>query len=365
MATFQKYKRKDGTTGWTAIVRVTGFDPARQAFTKREDAETWASTTERDLKERRERGGARPEMTTVTVRQLIERYLADPKVRQLRSYDDLEALLATCVDRLGDARARTFGRLQITQFRDELMKERPRNRGKLGAGTLSPARVNRYLSALRACWHWAIEEQYVREPWPAKIMLDEPDAKLVTATPAELQLLFAACDADAPELGTLARFLAGTGARLGDAMNVTWRDVNIEGQEVTLGGAKTGKPYRVAMLPPAVEACKRAAKVKHLSGRVLWQWRDTEHPRKAWDRARKNFPGHLAGIRMHDLRHICASLLAAAGASTVQLAAQLNHSSLEMVKRYSHLQPAHRSAAHDAVDELFGVKKAKGRGARK
>ena len=62
-------------------------------------------------------------------------------------------------------------------------------------------------------------------------------------------------------------------------------------------------------------------------------------------------------MRLHDCRHLCASLLAANGASNVELAAQLGHKTLAMVKRYSHLRAGHRGTAHGKVDDAFGSKK--------
>jgi integrase len=63
-----------------------------------------------------------------------------------------------------------------------------------------------------------------------------------------------------------------------------------------------------------------------------------------------NFPKHLMAMRLHDCRHMCASLLAANGATDIELAAQLGHSTLQMVKRYSHLRGGHRGAAHEKLD---------------
>ena len=76
--------------------------------------------------------------------------------------------------------------------------------------------------------------------------------------------------------------------------------------------------------------------------------------RALWVRARANFPQRLQDMRLHECRHLCASLLAMHGATDVGLAAQLGHSTLAMVKRYSHLRGGHRGAVHDPA----------GRGAR-
>jgi integrase len=62
----------------------------------------------------------------------------------------------------------------------------------------------------------------------------------------------------------------------------------------------------------------------------------------------------MRAMRLHDCRHLCASLLAANGATDVELAAQLGHSTLQMVKRYSHLRGGHRGTAHEKLDKAFG-----------
>jgi integrase len=96
--------------------------------------------------------------------------------------------------------------------------------------------------------------------------------------------------------------------------------------------------------------------VRHVGGRVFWFYKDRNAMRNEWDKAKKNFPDSLKAMRLHDCRHICASLLAAQGATDVELAAQLTHSTLAMVKRYSHLRGGHRGTAHNRLDEAFAEK---------
>ena len=47
--------------------------------------------------------------------------------------------------------------------------------------------------------------------------------------------------------------------------------------------------------------------------------------------------------RFHDLRHTTASMLAAQGASLLEIADVLGHKTLAMVKRYSHLVIDHKA----------------------
>jgi integrase len=345
MASINRYKTDDGQKKYLARITLKGFKRMGKSFDTKEDAKEWADRIEAELKAQRARGGTRTEVGTLTLLQLIEAFLADPNVKQLKWYPDLEQLLATWVDEYGGTRVRSFGRLQMAAVRDKLLGQRRSN-----------ARVNRYLAGLRRVWTWGLENGYVlpSASWPPGLFLKEPPAKEVIATSEEITALFDACDKTDPALGSLVRFLVGTGARLSDALSVTWRDVDQKAGDVAIRGQKTSRPLRVAMLVPAKEAIKRAAKVKHVSKRVFWQFEHRMAPRWNWLQARKNFPETLRTMRLHDLRHLCASLLAANGATDVELAAQLGHSTLQMVKRYSRLRGGHRGAAHEKLDKALG-----------
>jgi site-specific recombinase XerD len=54
-------------------------------------------------------------------------------------------------------------------------------------------------------------------------------------------------------------------------------------------------------------------------------------------------------FRWHDLRHTFASRLVMAGVDLRTVADLLNHKTLQMVMRYSHLSPEHK---HNAVECL-------------
>ena len=51
----------------------------------------------------------------------------------------------------------------------------------------------------------------------------------------------------------------------------------------------------------------------------------------------------ISDFRFHDLRHTTASMLAAQGASLLEIADVLGHKTLAMVKRYSHLVVEHKA----------------------
>jgi len=345
VASFESYRTKDGDRRYLATVRIKGFRRTSKSFASKRDAEEWAGQTEKALREQRDRGGARADVGTLTVRQLVEAFLADPATKQRRYHPELEFLLGAWADDFGTVKAKEFGRMQLTVFRNSLI-----SKGR------SPARANRYLSAMRRAWHWGQENGYILQgaSWPQKIMLEEPVPVAVLPTFEEVAAMFAACDEVSPNLGTLVRMLVGTGARLSDALAITWRDVDQQEGDVAIRGQKTDSPARIAMLAPAKEAVRRAAEIRHVGGRVFWFYKDRNAMRSEWQKAKKKFPESLASMRLHDCRHLCASMLAAQGATDIELAAQLTHSTLAMVKRYSHLRGGHRGTAHDKLDQAFG-----------
>jgi len=365
MANFQNYVTTDGRRKVTAIVAVKGFERFSKSFESKSAAKAWATEREAELRALRERGGAAQDLTRVTIRSLIEAYRSDPAViAKKRSHAHNAHQYATWLDEYGSMRAREFGYLQIIGMRDKLL-----------VGSRQPGTVNRYLSTMRRVWNWA-KQNYSLHPWPdAGIMLEEPSPEALNekygttqATIGDIDAILMECEKVSPHLRNLAGFLIGSGARLGDALAVHWRDIDLEAGTVRLANKKTGRPLNVAMLTFAIDAVKRAAKMKNVNQRVFWQWQATgatgagsgrrrawtgpRSPRASWVRARANFPTHLRLMRLHDCRHLCASYLARSGASVVELAGQLGHKTLTMVQRYASLAAGHRSVAHDRVDAL-------------
>jgi integrase len=62
----------------------------------------------------------------------------------------------------------------------------------------------------------------------------------------------------------------------------------------------------------------------------------------------------IRSFRFHDLRHSCASMLAASGATLLEIADVLGHRQLAMTKRYAHLTTQHKAALVNRV--LGGIR---------
>jgi hypothetical protein len=73
-----------------------------------------------------------------------------------------------------------------------------------------------------------------------------------------------------------------------------------------------------------------------------------QHPR-AWIVEATIRENHL---RVHDLRHTCASWLVQAGVPLLEVSKLLGHSTIEMTERYAHLAPENLKAAVGVLDRL-------------
>lgn len=154
-----------------------------------------------------------------------------------------------------------------------------------------------------------------------------------------------------PAAAAAVRFLAVTGWRKGEALNLRWSEVDISRRTATLGETKTGRSLR----PLSEHACNILQDVVSLrteeAGLVFPATRG-DGPmhgfRKFWVRIAKlaNLP---ADVTPHVLRHSFASLAADLGYSEPTIAALVGHSGRSTTSRYLHGADAVLLAAADVV----------------
>src|ERR1700719_4695099 len=142
MATYQRIKNSDGTTSHVAQVRIKPFKATAKSFPTKPAAVEWAEAKERELRAQRKHGADRSDLPSLTVKTLVDEFLADPETKVLRYYEDLERLCAWWVNEFGSTRISEVGVLKLRAARDKL-----KGAGKdvRAAGT-----VNRCLSVFRS-----------------------------------------------------------------------------------------------------------------------------------------------------------------------------------------------------------------------
>ena len=247
-------------------------------------------------------------------------------------------------------------------------------------------------AVLRGLFAWAREERIIpmnpalelRTGWGGS----SRRRVLIPSIPQVLRLA-AALDHFKPGLGDVAMVLAFTGLRWEEAVAVPVDNVDLDGQCMTVdrtasesGGRrdvrndmKTRAAVRVVMIPdiamPAVRRLlERGAAGREQSGgtrysRLVNGERGGYIGYAMWRRYLVLAHGYTASHQdgmvkytAHELRHVCASLLIASGASDVQVANQMGHRKIETTKNiYGHLFAQDRklilNAINQAVSRLY------------
>jgi integrase len=259
-----------------------------------------------------------------------------------------------------------MGELKLGDIRQETINRVAQRVLQPGA---APATVERgVIVPVRAVMRLAFEEGWC-DP-PRFRAPKRTEGRTLYLLPEAARALIAAADPGralrrgAPSLQVLIRFILGTGARMAEAVELDWQDVDLAGARAIFWRTKTGK-RRNAHLPADVVAM--LANLPHKEGRVIrrpdgeayWD-REREmggQVRTAWSATRRR--AILAGAAVppeltpHDLRHTWASWHYALFKDPLRLKVEGGWSSLEQIERYCHLLP--QGFEHDIEAFWHGV----------
>jgi integrase len=159
----------------------------------------------------------------------------------------------------------------------------------------------------------------------------------------------------------IALFLLSTGARLNEALQARWQDIDRENRVWRIP-ASTSKSKRVRSVPlndSALEVLDQLDTegthehlfVNRASGRRMVA------VHKVWERLRVK--AGLPHLRIHDLRHQYASFLVNSGRTLYEVQQILGHNDPSVTQRYAHLSTKSlQDAANSASDAINGATKA-------
>lgn len=157
-------------------------------------------------------------------------------------------------------------------------------------------------------------------------------------------------------LAPLIRLLLGTGLRRGEALSLTWGDVDFSRRFVGIRGetAKDKEFRAVPLTDDALKALQQWHKQARSTDPEEWVF-----PGPKGDRMRQINTSwtelldaaKIENFRLHDCRHDYASRLVQAGVGLYEVSKLLGHADLEMTQRYAHLAPDHLRAAVDKLNE--------------
>lgn len=135
-------------------------------------------------------------------------------------------------------------------------------------------------------------------------------------------------------------FLIDTGARLGEALGLTWRDIASRDRSATFWETKAGNHRTVPLTDRAREAIARRRQHQKPGQAGPFTAINRNTLRSLWERLRTHLP-FIGDAVMHTFRHTCASRLVQKGVDLMRVRMWMGHKAIQTTLRYSHLAPQH------------------------
>lgn len=271
-------------------------------------------------------------------------YVGGRKVSGLRSMHTQNYVLKVFRSYFGKKTLRSIRYGDLARFQRERI-----NTKTIHDKQRSIATVNREFEVLRNMFNIALREGWIlRNPFmsgPLLILKSHEVTRERIITPAEEELLLAACTGRRSHLRALIICALDTGMRRGEILTLTWEDVDFENQliRVKAFNTKTQRERLLAMTPRLMKELLvlYEASTKQ-SAKIIFGIEDNF--KKAFAYARK-----LAGlpeVRFHDLRHTAATRLVQQNLPLPLVGRILGHTQANTTMRYvnANVETARRAA---------------------
>lgn len=362
MAVIVERKAKSGVT-YRAIVRIAGYPPRTRTFKNRTQAKLWAQREEIKIRDGEVRDVSK-EARLHTVGELIDAYSSD--VLPTKGYHTRR--VEPCFLKWWKERVGAYALSQITPeilsgFMRVLSTKRDRCReGQTTDTPRSKKTVKYYRDTLDRVFKKAVEWRWMpSNPMSAVDRVSKINNQRVRyLEPAERKALLDACRVSLqPYLHIIVVFALCTGARKGEILGLTVRDIDLKRGLATFRLTKNTEVRRAhlhshlrEMLEKHITSLDDVYGGEHKGDKWLFPRADASAPvdiTAAWMTARDK--AEIQDFRFHDLRHTAASYLAMNGATLLEIASVLGHRTLQMVKRYAHISEQHAAEVVTRMNE--------------
>jgi len=275
--------------------------------------------------------------TAPTVNDLTDRYIEDhlPRKRPSSQASDRGMIARIIRPRLGTRKVAAVSHADMDKLHRDM-------------GVATPYQANRCLALLSKMFNLAIRWEWrVDNPCRGVERYQEEKRKRYLSTEEIARLTKALDDHPDQQPANVVRLCLLTGCRLGEALGAKWVDLDIGGGTWTKPGATTKQKteHHVPLSAAAVMLLKSilAAAPKDADGAPESAFVFPGHMpaghllniKRPWPAIRE--AAGIEGVRLHDLRHTYASILASAGASLPMIGALLGHTQPNTTARYVHL----------------------------
>lgn len=190
--------------------------------------------------------------------------------------------------------------------------------------------------------------------WCSRIKVERFDIAPKTKGAVDLAWVQAFAAEASPHLGALCIFMFATGARLGEAVRMTWADVDMDARTATLSGRKPKPWTRTAHLPGPALAALANIPSNRAEDAPVFQYLDPQNVKQVW-----NATAERAGIKRltpHSCRHGFATTMLRAGFDVATVAKMGGWKDAATVLKHY----AHAIEDRTVTDAVFGTNLAHG-----
>lgn len=280
------------------------------------------------------------------------------KARKRETVSELIRIYAAKPDGMGETNARhlaSFEELHGKKTLDELTVKDINDWGYVAGH--SPDYVRRRLAAVNTMLTYC-RGYGVVVPWDLKAKLPPEQAgRKRYLKKDERDRFIEEMRKHGPYFGAVALFMFYTGARIGEALKLRWRDVDMAMEQATVSSKKGRyKREKSRPLPLVAEVIEELAKLPRRNEWVFSMVRSGPLTycavQKKWKLCCESLG--VEDFRPHDARHTFASLLGQTGEADLQdIQELLGHESIQMTLRYKHTLPAKTARAVKALSSKW------------
>ena len=333
---------KRGDYQYRVQIRRKGYPIVYKTFNYLVDAESWARMVESEM----DRGIflSRSEAESTTIEEIANRYIEEVSPHKKNHVEDI---------RLMKVVIRKFGSFYIAGMQSKMIVEW---REELKSKGLANSTINHHLNTLSGLLEQAIKEWgYVMPMNPSRLVKRMPEGKSRDRRilPEEEKRILEECDLSANKyVGLIYRFAIETTMRQGEIFSLTWQNIDFKNKVALLEDTKNGDSRSVALSNKAIAVlntlekktrgavfpCNQQAIATCFRGIIRRALAKYLHDcKKSSTEPEKGF---LENLRLHDARHEATSRLFEKNLNIMEVSSMTGHKSLQMLKRYTHMQAA-------------------------
>ena len=298
----------------------------------------WGTAAARDEAKRLKRevdGGADPvgelevSRGAPTVTDLCTRFLEDhlPRVRPATQRDYHQQVSVDILPALGRMKVAAVSHADVDALHRKISAR-------------APTHANRVLACLSKMFSLSVRWGWRSDNPCRGVERNQESKRHRYLTGAELgRLTKALAELRDQGAANAVRLLLLTGARRGELLAAKWADFDLDAG-IWTKPASTTKQRTLHRVPLSAAACRLLTEMRERDDDVEWLFPARRTPHRldiddAWGVLRKT--ANIPDVRLHDLRHTYASVLASAGLSLPVIGALLGHATPVTTHRYAHL----------------------------